>query len=395
MQWYDWWVCCQVEDGQWKELLYSLVGDEPDLENDWYSLFTPLWRGISIALQTDDDPTIDSLIAQLVEKKVINTDNNGGALSHARTMIFAIVGWQTMLYRPELGTCPPLELAIADELDGYQGMARITLKQMQSMCERPLYELLMGFGLLLPRFNFHSCGAEEDQDVFEKWKTIDSQTCNAFLLTSIGRVTIKWVDSLCCHLEFDHASNTLYLFRYPSFCVTNIIRRESDKCHKSVLHACAVADYGGRQWATADEVTHMLHETVISYRLLFGQNKQARKLFRKLDPFHGVPEPQRDELLTELCGRKRCPKINEREVYDLAHDFPVLRCRLVVLQRCLDVQKPRTWKELWQDKRNSAQWFTFWAVLILGGVGIFLTFLQVILQVVQIALQQNTPSPAT
>jgi len=37
--------------------------------------------------------------------------------------------------------------------------------------------------------------------------------------------------------------------------------------------------------------------------------------------------------------------------------------------------------------RDSASWFTLWAVLIIGGIGIMLAFIQVILQIMQVALQ--------
>lgn len=59
----------------------------------------------------------------------------------------------------------------------------------------------------------------------------------------------------------------------------------------------------------------------------------------------------------------------ERESYDLARDFPMYRSRLVALSQCVSQQAPRTWKDLWRDKRDSAGWFTFWAVLFMGGLG--------------------------
>jgi|SRR6266498_2827782 len=131
----------------------------------------------------------------------------------------------------------------------------------------------------------------------------------------------------------------------------------------------------------------MLQEPVLPYRLLFGQNKAARQLFRRLRPFDGLPEKGRDKFLKALCSQKHCEtalEVPEREIYDLPRDFPILRSRLAILLRHSSNKKPRTWKELWQDKRDSASWLTFWAVLIIGGLGIILALLQVILQIVQI-----------
>lgn len=131
----------------------------------------------------------------------------------------------------------------------------------------------------------------------------------------------------------------------------------------------------------------MLQETILSYRLLFGQNKASRQQFQKFKPFENIPEAGRDAFLERLCGRKRYQSnsnIPERETYDLTHDFPILRSRLLPLLRHLSAKKPRTWRELWEDKRDSASWLTFWAVLVIGGMGLILAMLQTILQIVQV-----------
>jgi hypothetical protein len=40
--------------------------------------------------------------------------------------------------------------------------------------------------------------------------------------------------------------------------------------------------------------------------------------------------------------------------------------------------KPQGWKD-------SAQWYTFWAIIVLGGSGIALAFIRVVLQAAQLA----------
>jgi type VI protein secretion system component VasF len=76
--------------------------------------------------------------------------------------------------------------------------------------------------------------------------------------------------------------------------------------------------------------------------------------------------------------------LTERAKYNLARDFPILRSRLAVLLQHLAQTKPRTWRELWQDKRDSSAWLTFWAVIIIGAAGLVLGLLQVVLQAVQV-----------
>lgn len=46
---------------------------------------------------------------------------------------------------------------------------------------------------------------------------------NYFSLYTIGRVRLQWVDTLTAHLAFDRSTRTLYVFRFPSFCVANIL----------------------------------------------------------------------------------------------------------------------------------------------------------------------------
>lgn len=130
--------------------------------------------------------------------------------------------------------------------------------------------------------------------------------------------------------------------------------------------------------------------SLILHRMLFAQDKQARKLYRRLDPFAGIPLDGRDHLLSSLCGRKtfHTPVLSrDQDSYDLQCQFPILRSRIAALHRLLSTSKPRGWRELWRDKRDSAGWFTFWIVLIFGGVAILLSALQVLLQILQMAMK--------
>jgi len=134
------------------------------------------------------------------------------------------------------------------------------------------------------------------------------------------------------------------------------------------------------------DVTQLLHEILLSYRLLFGQDRKSRQLFQSMEVFKG--EPYEDYLLAELCDCKTLalPTIcKEREFYRLSRDFPILRSRIAVLQQQMTNLKPRGWREIWNDKRDSAQWYTFWAVIVFGGSGIVLSFIQAVLQALQLA----------
>lgn len=389
MDWYFWWLLDQIK--ALPQAILSVLPHETEIRNGCLSdSFVSVWCEVARVLKSEENPSIDTVIDHLASDEIISLSMQKDSRRLARSLVFAIIGWQTMLYRPDCGSCSTAEVMIADDMCGYQGQAHMALKQPESCCKRPLYEFLIGFGMLLPPLNFYGQASSEHLKAFHDIKTVGPATLNASLLTCLGQVNLKWTDSLACHLELDTASNTLYLFRYPTFCVANLCEKGFQRTDGAVLHACAKPSIAKSQWATSDDISHMLLETLASYRLLFGQSKPARQLFRSLAPFEGIPPEGHDALLTELCGRKNCKKLSEcydRDNYDLIHDFPVLRCRISTLQYHLSTLKPRTWNELWQDKRDSAQWFTFWTVLILGGSGVLLSFLQVILQILQISMR--------
>lgn len=390
MRWYSWWLNKQIKHEP-QETFSCLPGFQNQWANGANESFVALWQEVHRLMTTDTYVSIDELILRLNKNDALLLSSDAAALTTARNLIFTVIGWQTMLYRSDLGSCPRIQLAIADDMDGHQGQANMCLKQSHACCKKSMHDFLLGFGVLLPPRNFAALEIAENKQAFKEIRVADIASCNAYLLTSIGGLNIKWIDSLACHMDLDRDSSTLFLFRYPSFCAANICSEKGNALHKSVIHACA-APYSSGQWATEDDVEQMLHETLLTYRLLFGQSKAGRRLFRKLKPFEQILEAGQDKFLTIICGQEVYegnPKLRERMIYDLPRDFPVYRSRLAVLISHLNARKPRSWKELWQDKRDSASWLTFWVVLLFGGVGILLALLQVILQIVQLRTQRT------
>lgn len=310
-----------------------------------------------------EDSSIDSIVTHLLKKKLAKLgDDETEALSHTRNLVFAIIGWQTMLYKPDMGSCSQAQLAIVDETDGHRGYAYTDLRQDQGASRKVLHEFLMGFGLLLPYYNFSALASDDDKQALMATKTVSPESLNMYFLTSAGDIQIKWTDSLACHLEFDTNSSTLYLFPFPTFCAINLLSQEKFQT-KPTLHSCAAPPMAAAYWATHEDVNDLLRETLLSYRLLFGQDKASRRLLRSLNPFEGLPEGCKDHSLFILCGKKQSNftiRLREPEFYILSKDFPILRSRLAILAHYFSHKRPRNWKELWNDKRDSASWFTFW-----------------------------------
>ena len=388
LHWYTWWLEDQLKQLP-SSILSVVVGHEPLHTNVWSPQLTRVFCAIAAFATDSQHPSVDGIVAHILAEGLIQTGTGSNDTVEARGLVFAMVGWQTMLYRPTLGTCPPEQLAVIDEQDGFRGQAFMALKTSQSSAKRPLHNFLLEFGILLPPLNLCISTDVEVKKSFTELKTVEPASFNFFLLESIGHFKVKWVDVLSCHLELDERASTIFLFRYPSFCIACCQSGIEEKASKTVIHACASPWSSSRQWAHKEDVTEMLQETLLSYRLLFGQDKQARKLYRKLDPFAGIPLEGRDPLLSSLC---RCKPFStpvlpsDRDSYDLQRHFPILRSRIAAIHRLLSASKPRGWRELWRDKRDSAGWFTFWIVLIFGGVAILLSAMQVLLQILQLAI---------
>jgi hypothetical protein len=195
-------------------------------------LRSPLEIFQAVANFCKSETSIHDVANHLLALDLIETNGSEDEGRHiAKSITFAILGWQTMLYRPAFGTCPPQQLAIEDVLDGYTGQAYMTLKQDQSRIKSCLADFLLGFGLMLPSENLCVSDDPEDCLAFEKVAIVGPDEFNAALLKSFAHISIKWVDTLAPHLEFDKATNTLFLFRYPSFCMANLPEEGKSSAH--------------------------------------------------------------------------------------------------------------------------------------------------------------------
>ncbi|BCR87808.1 uncharacterized protein ACHE_40372S [Aspergillus chevalieri] len=416
LSWYNSWLALQFVN-----LPSDLFGifpppkencDEENESEDYWQPFVSTFLRIEDLITSSDSITIDQIIALLKDEGLLRADGTEGDndernYHYARYFVFCVLGWQTMLFTPTpkgssngiLGAETP-QLAI-DETDGCCGYTHMSLQQDRRGCSNePLSEFLMGFGVLLPS---KSLCLDEDpniQHAFHKQTEVHARTFNAYSLSAVAGLRIKWVDALACHLEFNSTTKEISLFRFPSFCQSLLLEYTKGR-RRNVIHACATTSSSRSYWATEEEVNQLLVEILLSYRLLFGQTRKSRSLFRSsLNPFiknHFVKKVAydvnvRDPILSALCGTKDSfdsilSGLVEKDLYHLPRDFPILRYRISVLQRYLSITTPRTWLQLWRDNRDSAGWLTFWAVIAFGVFGSVMAFLQVVLQFVQIIQQ--------
>lgn len=393
LPWYGSWLKRQI-GGQPQRLFLALPNMDWDNESDWNTHFLPVWNKVRELVLATGPKSIDSITDALVELNILSRTDNYEAYQSAKELVFSIVGWQTMLYKPDYFSCTTDGFNILDEMNGYGGETRMRLSRPSASGKNDLPKFLLDFGMMLPPRGFCAFGiADDEKQAFDKTKVVVSRELNAHTLTKVCGVTIQWVDSLSCHLEMDKRSGTLFLYRYPSFCVSSLRTRDTGERRKGAIHRCGFEQPGSWPWASEEDVTELLEEIILSYRLLFGQNWQSRRLFRRQRPFARIPYEGHDQFLSLICGSKRfdCPiTLTERDEYDLAADFPHLRSRLVRLNHYASSKKPRSIRQLWRDKRDNPAWLTFWSVLIFGAVSIALSFIQAIFQIIQtvLALQE-------
>ena len=77
--------------------------------------------------------------------------------------------------------------------------------------------------------------------------------------------------------------------------------------------------------------------------------------------------------------------------------FLVFEARLRQLRQYMGNQKPRGFRQLWHDKRDSLNYYTFWGVIIFGGISVFLAFFSLAVSVAQTvasfrALELSSPT---
>ena len=125
-----------------------------------------------------------------------------------------------------------------------------------------------------------------------------------------------------------------------------------------------------------------MQEILLSHKLLFAASPGARKLWRHKERVKaseaafGLCDP----MLEKLCGSKDTVG---RLSYSMANDFPIFAHRLQVIQDDILRQQPNRLSALWNDRRELLRWYTFWAVLVIGIVGLALAIFQCVASALQ------------
>ncbi|KAK0639178.1 hypothetical protein B0T16DRAFT_462878 [Cercophora newfieldiana] len=351
------------------------------------SAFATLFALVEQYAQSNRGFAIDNVIEHLHETEVLS-DAQDDSLPAQRLLIFALLGWQSMVYMPAFNTAPPSKLSVHHDAESPDsGLVFDTRCVSADLCDRPLSILLKGFGNLLPaRARDAHLAAVESIRTAATWTALYPVELNTYLLHTLLDVRFRWVDTLALHLDYDKSSRTLCLFAFPSACAAQLRDRSG-----------AIFAFGSTEGRDApdprgdeDDIAQLLKEVLLSFRLLFGQSSKSRRLFRHVFDPAKTPFAHPDTLLPYLCSEKTLegdeawiPR--DRRIYYAARDFPVLYQRVELLAKELSRARPATVRDLLRDRRDTLQFWTFWLVAIIGGLSLALSAIQVVLAGIQIS----------
>lgn len=64
----------------------------------------------------------------------------------------------------------------------------------------------------------------------------------------------------------------------------------------------------------------------------------------------------------------------------------MMQSKLDFLNTIIQHKEPRSFSQLWKDKRNTHQWYTFWAIIFYGTLGLVIALAQLAVAVIQLYL---------
>jgi hypothetical protein len=146
--------------------------------------------------------------------------------------------------------------------------------------------------------------------------------------------------------------------------------------------------YRGRNCPEAFTTGRFIQEILLSYKLIFADDSKARRIWQSQEKEKaaqaagGVCDP----ALSRICGETfSSHAYASRQSYSAEDDFPIYGERLRALQNDVLDLHPNRLSSLWNDRRDVLRWYTFFAVLGIGSIGVALGIIQAVLSGIQTA----------
>lgn len=192
-----------------------------------------------IQLATHDKVTINNMIEELNKKRKEATPqySEQAWLLMMQKALFILVGCLSMAYQPDL-TTRPNEPALT-ELSGKTNVRpKVSFWQIS---DRPIGTALQLFGQILPpprHFTQHPT-TQSSLNIGVYRPILHRYSVCAASLRALGKVQIRWTDSLSSHLHFN--GRHLLMYRWPSYCALGLEPSDSKTVFDWWVKHCEVA----------------------------------------------------------------------------------------------------------------------------------------------------------
>ncbi|KAL8911212.1 MAG: hypothetical protein Q9172_007712 [Xanthocarpia lactea] len=329
--------------------------------------------------------SIDNALDRVFAKTGVTSDVSKNMQPIARQDMFAVIGICSMIYQPaSFSQSTPASIFRLVQTDPSRYSTIST-----DVCRRPLFALLREFEMMRDPHSQLGYPNGEGGTSGNHNDALTSSNLSFSALKESCRIEIEWTMSLDAHLIFNTDSKTLHLFRFPSYCAAAHLNGSDSFLASMMAKDSSALNQGG------PKAECLSREILLSYRLLFAQDRKSRRLFSRLrndlrmqswyDPFfEDLCTAKLETLETRYKGFRG--KLDPEGSVFYASEFRFLGKRLLKLQQFGERHRPRKLMEFYRDKRDSEKYFTFWAVIWIGGASIVLSIMQLLLGAAQVAI---------
>lgn len=225
-------------------------------------------------------------IAETLVKKLLVTDDENHK-TNVQQMVFATIGLLSMLFAPSASY---IEGVLSMDITR-QSPLRKRASETWVVSQQPLGDATGSIGDILRSFSstrgpISYIGGSTAQ--LNEIDTLMSSNLNFYTLARFGGLRIKWVDSVCMHLELNRRDKLLMVFRFPSLCAIMALDQENEiflDRHVSFLVATAQADDNRlfkdyfkdlrKDLKGTSPAGDFYREVLFTYRLIFGQDQRS------------------------------------------------------------------------------------------------------------------------
>ncbi|MCJ1393043.1 hypothetical protein MMC18_005915 [Xylographa bjoerkii] len=368
-------------DEVWTTLLRgTLVGlhiDSPYPQGEDLSIVYDFMIRVAHLLEQHKELALTDVVDDLANHDLLKESDEERSLP--KQLIFAAIGWLSALYQPEKDP-PRKKLQVMrnlttarEEHTHFESKTFDHYTRNLDFDDQPLVRLLRQFGDLIPDFKG------------------DARTTQA-----LGGGVSPFSEYIeLSHVSFDMILN--FAKNAQSLSLSLLLQNHVPQAWQRIV---AVP-------SDNDHTSEFFREVLLSYRLIFGQQPRAWRAFNKSlkhwdKSWHCSPgnAPDADPMLTLLCGqsweddapRKVYNEIDAEDPYEhyIPHvSFPFLGQRILEVQNFVQTRNAHRLSALWYDRRNVSFWWTFWAVLLFGGLAVILSLFQLVFQIWQVVLAQQ------